>query len=145
MTAETFREYNRVRQARWVNKNREHVRALGRERYRLRAEHFKNKSAAWRKKNAHISKRTYRKWQLKSRFGISIEQYEEMLDRQERKCAICGMEQKGEKSLAVDHNHLTGKVRELLCAGCNFIVGVTEKNDKLWMSKVVEYLEKHAE
>ena len=62
--------------------------------------------------------------QLKKRYGISLEQYNEMFVKQEGKCAICKQHQMNFKvSLAVDHCHTTGKVRGLLCASCNRALG----------------------
>ncbi len=60
------------------------------------------------------------------RYGLTIEQFREMLLRQENKCASCGepvREGKGRGCAHVDHNHITGKVRGILCAGCNVGIG----------------------
>lgn len=52
---------------------------------------------------------------LKSKYGITFEEYKEMFDKQAGLCAICGLPETNGKSLAVDHCHITGKVRALLC------------------------------
>jgi len=45
------------------------------------------------------------------------------------KCMICGKTTKENgKSLAVDHNHSTGKIRDLLCANCNAAIGFLQDN-----------------
>jgi len=49
-------------------------------------------------------------------------QHAEMLNNQHGVCAICGKIQKGKRPLVVDHDHETGKVRGLLCYGCNRIM-----------------------
>lgn len=54
---------------------------------------------------------------LKQNYKISLEEYQEMLAEQEYVCAICG--ETCSKNLAVDHNHVTGKIRGLLCQRCN--------------------------
>lgn len=59
-----------------------------------------------------------RKWQLKRRYGITVEQYREMYDLQDGRCAICRNLQPG-KHFAVDHCHATGIIRGLLCNKCN--------------------------
>lgn len=66
---------------------------------------------------------------LKSKFGISVEQYEAMLDRQGSRCAICEhIPDEDEKRLAVDHNHDTNEVRGLLCVRCNMGLGYFRDN-----------------
>lgn len=62
------------------------------------------------------------------RYGITQEEYVQMLLDQEGVCAICGCPPKEEKVLAVDHDHITGKVRGLLCTRCNLRVGHLESN-----------------
>lgn len=56
--------------------------------------------------------------------GITIDDYNNMFDEQEGKCAICKIHQKYLKNtLNVDHCHTTGKVRGLLCSKCNHGLG----------------------
>ncbi len=64
------------------------------------------------------------------RYGITPEDYDEMLDTQDHKCAICGvssedyaLRHKVHKRLVVDHDHSTDKVRGLLCNNCNIGLG----------------------
>jgi len=72
---------------------------------------------------------------LKKRFGISLDQYNKILESQNGVCAVCGNEEiityknyNTGRSLAVDHNHETGKVRGLLCTGCNRGIGFFNNN-----------------
>lgn len=64
-----------------------------------------------------------RKWNLFTKYGISVEQYEELLLRQGGVCKICGNECSSGRRLSVDHCHETGRVRGLLCVNCNHGVG----------------------
>ena len=72
-------------------------------------------------------------------FGLTIEQYEEMLRQQNGVCAICLEECISGKRLAVDHCHITGKVRQLLCRRCNQSMGKFN-DDPILLQKVVDYL-----
>lgn len=97
---------------------------------------------AWSKANADRKKATTRAWQLanperkartargghlKRKFGISLDRYEAMLASQGGGCAICGSKKPGGPrrglTFAVDHDHITGAVRGLLCLMCNSAIG----------------------
>jgi len=60
---------------------------------------------------------------LKRRYGISLEAYNLLLARQGGVCAICHGEQINNKQFAVDHDHVDGTVRGLLCHHCNVAIG----------------------
>lgn len=65
----------------------------------------------------------------KAVYGIDIATYEALLDDQNHMCAICGIHQsKLRKRLAVDHCHVTCKVRGLLCYSCNVAIGLLAEN-----------------
>lgn len=70
-----------------------------------------------------LQKREYAwKKKLADEFGLTPEDYWEMFDRQDGRCAICRREPDW-KRLAVDHDHDTGRVRGLLCHQCNCGLG----------------------
>ena len=77
-------------------------------------------------------------YHLKHMFGITIEDYNTMLEDQEGACAIC-KKPEDTKSLAVDHDHTTGRVRGLLCAKCNKAIGLLQDNENLLYS-AIDYL-----
>lgn len=86
---------------------------------------------------------------LKRLYGITLEQYNEMLKNQNNVCAICGEKEKSVDSrtmklfsLAVDHDHKTGKVRKLLCSVCNKILGLANDNTSL-IEKIKQYIINH--
>jgi hypothetical protein len=89
------------------------------------------------------ARKTAREWRLKKYYGISSKDYEILLENQEYKCYICGHPHKEKDKLVVDHNHLTGNVRGLLCHNCNRGLGVF-KDDKTLLEKAIKYLEKEA-
>jgi hypothetical protein len=76
-------------------------------------------------------------------YGISIEDYNRMLVAQGGKCAICESESTGAKGkmfFAVDHDHITGKIRGLLCVYCNQGIG-NLKDDSDLLRRAASYLE----
>jgi hypothetical protein len=62
---------------------------------------------------------------LKSKYRISLDDYNSMLASQDSKCAICSTSEPGKYHgrLCVDHDHITGAVRGLLCHNCNTALG----------------------
>ena len=75
------------------------------------------------------NKRQYRGYALKSIYGISLTKYDEMVCAQEGRCLIC----KRTAQLHIDHNHMNGKVRGLLCAACNHGLGMFGDDPRLLM------------
>lgn len=90
----------------------------------------KERTERYMKKHPERRKITKRKSDLKYMYGISLEEYNILLIKQQNRCAICGNEQAG-KPLFVDHDHTTGKVRGLLCSTCNFAIGLLKDNPVL--------------
>lgn len=80
-------------------------------------------------------------YKLTSTYGITIDQYEGMLESQGNCCAICkGLEPGGNGyKFYVDHNHETKEVRGLLCHHCNFLLGYAKENREILVS-AIEYL-----
>lgn len=73
-------------------------------------------------------------------YGITVEEYDQMLERQNGVCAICDEECPSGQQLAVDHCHETGRVRGLLCCNCNRGVGLFKDKPKRLL-RAAEYLE----
>jgi len=69
---------------------------------------------------------------LRIRYGITLADYDEMLENQGGGCAICGKTPAEEgRHLSVDHDHETGEVRGLLCVDCNRGLGCFRDNSNL--------------
>lgn len=83
-----------------------------------------------------------REYMLKTKYGLSSQDYNDLLAGQSHSCAICGVtaEEYG-KFLVVDHCHSTDVVRGLLCNGCNSGLGFF-KDNPIFLSKAIEYLTK---
>ncbi len=86
-----------------------------------------------------------RRYRLLAKYGVTPEWYEETLELQERHCALCdslyGHVCK-KTILFVDHNHVSGEVRGLLCAKCNTYLGILEAAPD-WPERARAYLRKH--
>lgn len=82
-----------------------------------------------------------------SKYGLSVEGYNELLESQNGVCAICQQPEtfsiRGTVcELAVDHDHQTGKVRGLLCQHCNTAIGKF-KEDPTLIRAAIDYLTLH--
>ncbi len=80
---------------------------------------------------------------LKSRFGLTVEEFEQMRINQNDICPICHNKMiKGssdKRGMAIDHNHATNVVRDLLCQSCNRGLGIFDEDiDSL--KRAIEYL-----
>lgn len=92
-------------------------------------------------KNRYVThKNEHKNNHLKSDYNITLEQYNEMLIKQNNKCAICGNMNNINRLMCVDHNHLNGKIRGLLCNRCNMGIGSFIDDIDL-LKKAIKYLE----
>ena len=98
--------------------------------------HYK-KTKRWNQENPDSQRRYY----LKSLYGITLEEYNEMFIAQNGCCAICGIHQQDiTKRLSVDHCHDTQRVRGLLCSNCNSAMGLFMDSIEV-LRRAVSYLE----
>lgn len=117
--------------------------------YRTNCKSCKDKSTyKWRENNRQQYNEKQRLQHKKNytrnrlyRYKLTPEQYKKMLEDQNHVCAICKCSPKGKRPLVVDHRHSDGKVRGLLCYGCNRALHVLESVDLL--QKAQDYLKKH--
>ena len=80
---------------------------------------------------------------LKCNHNITPEEYILIYNAQEGKCAICGKSQSILKSaLCIDHDHITGKFRGLLCTKCNIAVGNFD-DSIINLKSAISYIEKY--
>lgn len=137
-------------------KNKDILSEKDRERNRIR---YANKTPEQKQKQIDASKRSYlknkdkvlkrcRERHLKINYNLTSQQYLEMIVAQGNCCAICGKPEQrllktGDiKPLSVDHNHITGEVRELLCNDCNALLGFAKENLEV-LENAIQYLQKH--
>lgn len=76
---------------------------------------------------------------LRSRYGITLGQFEEMLGLREGLCALCGAHME-RNDIAVDHDHANGRIRGLIHKRCNHVIGYALDNSSL-LRLAAEYLE----
>lgn len=115
---------------RWRERNREKVRAKSLEyHYAHRDTLLARKREKLREENVEVNaRRRYRKW------GLTSEQFIQMMEAQGGGCAICGADAK----LVVDHCHETGQIRALLCSQCNTALGLMAE-DETRIKKLADY------
>jgi hypothetical protein len=83
-----------------------------------------------------------RHYYLKYKFGITEDQYNEMLLKQNYCCAICKSSNSGDKRssrLSIDHCHISGSIRGLLCSSCNKAIGLMKDSPEIF-SAAIRYL-----
>jgi hypothetical protein len=76
-------------------------------------------------------------------YGLTREDYEAMLEAQDGHCACCPATSSDGRLLDVDHDHLTGLNRGLLCRSCNIILGHVS-DDPVHLERLAEYLRANA-
>jgi len=99
-----------------------------------------------------VNKRTKAEQQridlMKHRYGVDLDQYEEMLERQNQQCAICQDKFNGvltggksfDGKACIDHCHTSGRVRGLLCSKCNTGLGGFRDNIES-LQRAIDYLQ----
>lgn len=125
------------------------------ERHRLNPEPARRRTEAWRQANperyaanreAFIAsggkKVADRRSHLKRKYGMTIEEYDAMLEAQGGGCFICGKPPRDDISLHVDHDHSTGRIRGILCFCCNNALADFQEDPAL-LGKAVTYLAAH--
>lgn len=98
----------------------------------------------YRKDKRHV----FRYAELERKFGMSGEEYQRRIEAQGNVCAICGNEETAVrngrvKGLTVDHNHVTGAIRDLLCTACNVMIGMSRDKPEV-LEKGAAYLKRHS-
>lgn len=109
--------------------------------------HCDNDNAkAWKIKSGYKAK--YREGRHRKRiYGITPEQYKKMFEQQKGLCAICNKKETRVLhgrlcSLALDHDHVTGKIRQLLCHRHNLMIGYADDSEEI-LESGKEYLRRH--
>ena len=110
----------------WCNKNQGHLKKY-QQKYNI--DYYKENSASCRERH------------FLNLYGVTLEQRNQMLLAQNCKCAICGSGFKNSRDAHIDHNHSTGKIRQVLCGRCNLGIGRFNEDVTILMS-AIKYIEK---
>ena len=131
----------------WRLANKERLGKARKEYYAANREDMIAKSVQWGKDNKDKRKALYKRSYVYycrkrlSRYGMTPESYDAMVLAQDGLCGICKRPPTKGK-LFIDHNHKTGKVRELLCVRCNNLLGICDESvDRLKVC--IAYIERH--
>lgn len=97
------------------------------------------------KQNRKLTRKRYarkeRDYLLKSRYGITADQFDAIFLSQNNTCALCTSDKSDGKNFVVDHCHKTGNIRGILCSYCNRALGMF-KDDPETLKQAIRYLEK---
>lgn len=121
-------------------------RRYSRKRYQLNSEQEKQRVREYDQANKDKVATRLRDRHLKRRYGLSQEDYDLILAEQNGRCAICGSEDPFDRwgKFHVDHDHLTGYVRGLLCSNCNIGLGQF-KDNPMMLKQAIQYLEERGQ
>lgn len=107
-----------------------------------------DKVRQWNKNSRDRNPRYHLNAHFVKSYGITLEEYEEKVKSQNNLCAICKNPEtrtlNGKvKRLGVDHSHISGQTRDLLCADCN--TGLAWfKEHILYLQAAIDYLKRHS-
>lgn len=143
--------------ARYRDKNRANLRAAGRQYWRDNPSAMERAKAKRRTPEGKQKRREerlraiarnpnyLRNKHLKEKYGVTLLQYNQMMEIQCGVCAICGTPPRADRGrglcLEVDHSHTTNAIRALLCRRCNTLVGYLEMDGQL-LQQATEYIER---
>lgn len=110
----------------WLKKNFDYVAKYKKE-YRVK-----------NKEKIRIARRT----RTIKEYGISVDDYNLLLASQNGMCAICCGSASEKRTFHIDHDHITGKVRGILCHSCNTTIGFVNE-DIGRLNKIIDYIKKY--
>ena len=120
----------------WKLENREKLLQQSKASYKRNKQHRQEYSKEFYWKN---KQKTLDRIRLK-KYGISGDEFRTIVEKQGIKCPICNKTIK--KNLSVDHNHVTGEIRGIICNNCNLAIGNAEDSPSR-LRAMADYLEKN--
>ncbi|MDG6999848.1 MAG: endonuclease VII domain-containing protein, partial [Nitrososphaerota archaeon] len=92
-----------------------------------------------RERRSDEARKKRRSYDLKTRYGITLEDEHRMAVSQGNLCAICRKPNLKDENWHIDHSHTTGQVRGLLCSPCNLLIGLCNEST-IVLQSAIEYL-----
>lgn len=121
-------------------------------------EAYRARCRNWKEANPELSRACTKRWDeanperrrslrakshLKCKYGISTEEWDAMFSAQGFRCASCKSgDPRSKKGWATDHDHKSGRVRGILCPGCNLALGHID-DDATRLRALADYIEAH--
>lgn len=138
-----MQEYRQAHRDKWrrTPDQQAKVNVRNKELYSQRTEEQKEKlrlnAKDWRARNPSVTKAQ----RLKGKYKLTMEEFQALLAKQSEVCAICKTDNWGGRSNNphVDHDHLSGEVRGLLCTNCNVGLG-RFKDSSTFLRSAADYL-----
>jgi len=96
-------------------------------------------NTTWRKNNPQKVLKSSMRCHYKKEYGITFEQKDIMVAKQNNRCRICCKSFKLPRDIHVDHSHTTKKVRGILCSNCNTGLGKFQDNIT-FLKAAIKYL-----
>lgn len=127
----------KVQKAKYGKEHQEQARLSSAKWYMSHKEKANKEASNWQRNNKDKVKAIKRKTDLKTKYGMSVEDFDSMSASQGFACAICKIIPTA--TLHVDHDHQTGKVRGLLCSKCNTALGLL-KDSTEFLARAITYL-----
>jgi hypothetical protein len=106
---------------------------------------YKIRQKKWKNENKERLSKYSRSARLKLKYGITTIEYNELLNKQNGCCSICGSNDTKDgkaKNFYIDHDHKTGKIRGLLCRHCNLLLGFSQDQINI-LENAIKYLKKN--
>lgn len=122
----------------WREANPERMKELQARHRAENSEALNSRSAAWYRNNRRKVAATTQAAKLR-KYGLTLDAHKAILDRQEHQCPICERFLAYPTVPAIDHSHVTGSVRGVLCRRCNTALGLLEDSPAN-LERALEYL-----
>lgn len=111
--------------------------AYNRRWYHANKERARETARVWRKRTGYMRKRT-----LQEKYSLTVEDWDAMFEAQGGACAVCPAIEPGNKQgWSTDHDHASGRVRGILCHGCNMALGGAKDNPTT-LRALADYIER---